>query len=154
MRPTAKGMIDLCIPATDPPIMLARVAVWLYWAGFSAQFAHVGIVNVAIMHKVVVPIFVVLEGGGRTLGLVCARSAKTIPGWLLVAAAVSVTASASASASSSAVVGRALMLRGGVAIAWGLVDVAWGLLANFHAELLYVCQLALHHGQAGGLALH
>ncbi len=25
VRPAAEGMMDLCIPATDPPIMLARV---------------------------------------------------------------------------------------------------------------------------------
>ena len=87
------------------------------------------------------------------LGLLCAHPAdETIPGWLLVAATMS--AAASASASSSAVVGCALMLREGVAVAWGLIDVAWGLLANGHAELLDVCQLALHRGQAGGLALH
>ena len=121
-------------------------------AGFSARFACVGIVNVATLQEVVVPIFVALEGGGRMLGLVCARSAETIPGWLLVA--VAVTAATSASASSSAVVDQALMLHGGVAVAWGLVDVAWGLLANGHAELLDVRQLALHRGQAGGLVLH
>ena len=46
------------------------------------------------------------------------------------------------------------MLRGGVAVAWRLVDVACGLLANSHAELLDARQLALYRGQAGGLALH
>ena len=86
------------------------------------------------------------------MALLCARSAKTIPGWLLVDAAMS--AAASASASSSVAVGRALLLRGGVAVARELVDIAWGLLANGHAELLDICQLALHHGKAGGLALH
>jgi hypothetical protein len=48
------------------------------------------------------------------VGLLCARSAKAIPVWLLVAATVS--NAASASASSSTVVGCALMLRGGVAV--------------------------------------
>ena len=77
---------------------------------------------------------------------------KIIPGWLLVAAAVSATALASAS--SSAVVGPALLLCGGVVVAWGLVDGAWWLLADSHAELLDICQLALHCGEAGGLAFH
>ncbi len=47
--------------------------------------------------------------------------------------------------SASAVVRRALVLR-------GKVDVAWGLLADSYAELLDICQLALHRGQAGCLA--
>jgi hypothetical protein len=58
----------------------------------------VGIVNVAPVRETVVPIFVPLERGGRTLVL-CACSAETIPGWLLVAAAVSTSASASTSSS-------------------------------------------------------
>jgi hypothetical protein len=56
--------------------------------------------------------------------------------------AVAMSASASAYASSSAVVGRALVMRGGVVVAWGLVYHAWGLLAGCHAELLDICQLA------------
>ncbi len=64
--------------------------------------------------------------------LLCACSAEIIPGWLL--AAVAVSASTSASASSSAVVGRALVLRGGVVVAWGLVYRAWGLLADRHVS--------------------
>ncbi len=118
--------------------------------GSPAGFARVGIVNVAPVQETVVPIFVPLERSGRTLVL-CACSAETIPGWLLVAAAVST--SASASASSSGVVGRALVLRGGIVVAWGLVYRAWGLLADRHAELLDVCQLPLHCGKAGSLAL-
>ena len=120
-------------------------------SGFSARFTRVGIVDVAPMQETVVPIFVPLEGGGCTL-LLCACSAETIPGWLLVAAAVS--AATLASTSSSAVVGRALLLRGGEVVAWGLVDGAWGLLADSHAELLDIRQLALHCSEVGGLAFH
>ena len=102
-------------------------------AGFSSRFARVVIINIATMQEAVVPIFIALEGGGRTLGLLCVRFAETKPCWLLVAAAVS--AAASAFTSSSAVVGHAPMLRGGVAAAWGVVDVARGLLANGHAKI-------------------
>ena len=117
----------------------------VHWAELSAHLARVGIFDVTTVRRTVVPIFVMLEGSGCTWGLLCARPAKTIPGWLLVASAVS--AATSTSASSSACVRRAWVLRGGV-------YVAWGLLANGHAELLDVRQkLALHCGQAGGLAL-
>jgi hypothetical protein len=120
-------------------------------SGFSARLTRVDIDNVAPMRETVVPIFVPLERGGCTL-LLCACSAETIPGWLLVATAMS--ASASASASSSAVVGRALVLRGGLVVAWGLVYRAWGLLADRYAELLDIHQLALHCSEAGGLAFN
>ncbi len=94
------------------------------------------IVNLTTVQETIVPTFVVLEGGGHTLGLLCARSTETIPGWLLVAAAVSTAASASVS--SSVVVGHTLMLCGGVAVAQGRVDVAWGLLADGHAEFCWI----------------
>ncbi len=72
----------------------------------------------------------------------CAHSAETIPGWLLVAVAMSATTSTSAS--SSTVVGRALLLRVSIGVAWGLVDVAWGLLAN--GALGSFVNLEMQHG--------
>ena len=94
-------MHPCCRPAHH--VGVGRVPV-VHRSGSPTGFACVGIVNVAPVQETVVPIFVPLERGGRTLVL-CARSAETIPGWLLVATAV--TTSASASASPSAVVGRA-----------------------------------------------
>ncbi len=49
-------------------------------------------------------------------------------------------------ASAAEIVGHVLLLCGGI-------DGGWGLLADSHAELLDVCQLALHSGHAGCLGL-
>ena len=95
------------------------------------------------MGVTVVSILMLLEGSELMWGLRCVRPAETIPGWLLVVSAI--IAAASTSASSSVVVGHVLVLREGI-------DVAWGLLADGHAELLDVHQVDLHHGQAGCLA--
>jgi hypothetical protein len=64
-----------------------------------------------------------------------------------VAATKTTSALTTTVASVAATVGRVLLLSGGV-------DAAWELLVDGHAELLDVCQLAVHCGQAGGLALH
>ena len=112
LRSTAsrQGQDGLVHPCHRPThhVGAGRVPV-VHQSEFSTRFARVGIVDVTPVQETVVPIFVLLEGGGRTL-LLCACSTKTIPGWLLVAAAVS--AAASASASSSLIVGHALLLRG------------------------------------------
>jgi hypothetical protein len=73
------------------------------------------------------------------------------PGWLLweVATAVATAVTSivpTASASATAIVGHVLLLCGGV-------DGGWGLLADSHAKLLDVCQLALHSGHVGCLSL-
>jgi hypothetical protein len=46
VRPHAKGRMVLCIPATDPPIMLARVAFGLC---VGLRFPHVMLVWVSSM---------------------------------------------------------------------------------------------------------
>jgi hypothetical protein len=99
----------------------------------------VAIFNVTAMHVAVVPILPTLAGSGSTWW--------TISGWLLVASVGPAAALTSAIASASAVVGQALVLRRGV-------DVAWGLLADSHAELLYIGQLVLHCDQSGCLVLN
>jgi hypothetical protein len=65
--------------------------------------------------------------------LLCASSAAAKPGWLLweIATAVA-TSGTTAVASAETIVGRVLLLSGGV-------DVGWGLLANIYAKLLDVC---------------
>ncbi len=101
--------------------------------GFPAHRAHVAIFNVTAMHVAVVPILPTLVGSG------------CVPGRLLVASAESAAALTFAIVFDSTVVGHALVLHDGV-------DVPWGLLAVSHAELLDICQLALHCSQAGCLA--
>jgi hypothetical protein len=115
------------------------------WPGFPTCCTHVEAVDIAAMCVAVVLILPTFVGSWRTQGLRCSSPAKTIPGWLLVAAAGTAATLTSAIASAYAVVGHALVLCGGI-------DVAWGLLANGYAELLDICQLALHRGQAGCLA--
>ena len=86
-------------------------------------------------------------------GLLHASSTQTIPGWLLwenttttaIASAKTTAGFTTAVASATAIVDGTLLLQRGI-------DVAWGLLANSHVELLDVRQLALHCGQTGGLA--
>ncbi len=102
------------------PSCWCRLSAGCASARVPACRAHVAIFNVTAMHVAVVPILPLLVRSGRT------------PGWLLVASAGLTAALTFAIASDSAFVGCALVLRGGV-------DVAWGLLANSHAELLDVC---------------
>ena len=89
------------------------------------------------MGTAVVPILPTLVGSGRARGLLRTSNAAAKPGWLLweatstVATAGTTVAMATAIASVTAIVERALLL-------WRGVDVAWGLLANSHAELLDV----------------
>ena len=113
----------------------------------------IGIVGqaVAAMGVAVVPIFPTLVGSGRKTWLLRASSVAAKPGWLLWEAATAVAAAVTsivptAIASAIAIVGHVLLLCGGVAGGWGL-------LADSHAELLDVCQLALHSGHAGCLGL-
>ncbi len=106
------------------------------------------------MDTAVVSILPMFVGSGRTIGLLRACPAAVKPGWLLresataVAATGTITALPTTIASAAAIVGRVLLM-------WWSVDAGWGLLANSHAELLDVCQLALHShsGQAGCLGL-
>jgi hypothetical protein len=83
--------------------------------------------------------------------LLCASSVAAKPGWLLwevatVVAAAVTSVVPTAIASATAIVGNVLLLCGGI-------DGGWGLLANSHAELLDVFQLALHSGHVGCLGL-
>ena len=75
-------------------------------AGFSACLAHMGIFDVTTIRGTKVPIFIMLEGSRGTWGLLCAHPTETVPGWLLVAYAVS--AAASTAASSSTILHRIL----------------------------------------------
>ena len=103
------------------------------------------------MGVAVVPIFPTLVGNGRKTGLLHASSVAAKPGWLLweivtaVAAAVT-SVMPTTIVSATAIVGHVLLLCGGVAGGWGQ-------LANSHAELLDVRQLALHSGHVGCLGL-
>ncbi len=121
------------------------------WAAIATRCACVGVVHVAAMGVAVVPIFPMLVGSERKTWLLRAGSVATKPGWLLWEAATAVAAAVTsvvptAIASATAIVGHVLLLCGGVAGGWGL-------LANSHAELLDVCQLALHSGHVGRLGL-
>ena len=73
-----------------------------------------GVFNVAAMHQSVVPILPMLVGSERMQGLLCARSIKTISGWLLVATSGTAAALTSAVASATMIVGPALLLRRGI----------------------------------------
>ncbi len=110
-----------------------------------------GIVHIAAMGVAVVPIFPTLVGSGRKTWLLRAGSVAAKPGWLLWEATTAVATAATsvmptAIASATAIVGHVLLLCGGV-------DGGWGLLVDSHAELLDVCQLALHSGHVGCLGL-
>ncbi len=99
----------------------------------------------------VVPIFPTLVGSGRKTLLLRAGSIAAKPGWLVWEAATAVAAAGTIVvptpiASAMAIVRHVLLLCGGV-------DGGWGLLADSHAELLDVHQLALHSGHAGCLGL-
>ncbi len=133
MRPHADGRMVLCIPATDLPMMLARVALRIVCrVPIPTRCAHVPVFNVTAMRQAVVPILPALVGIRRTSGLLCASSVAAKPGWLLWEIATVVTASGTtAIASAKTIVGRVLLLSGGI-------DVGWGLLANIHAKLLDV----------------
>jgi hypothetical protein len=87
--------------------------------------------------------------------MLCTGTVATEPGWLLwettttttVATAGTIVAMATAVASVAAIVECVLLLCRGI-------DVGRGLLADRHAELLDVCQLALYSGHGGCLGLH
>jgi hypothetical protein len=121
------------------------------WAVIATLYFCVGVVHVAAMGVTVVPIFPMLVGSGRKTWLLRAGSVATKPGWLLWEATTAVAAAVTsvmptAIASAMAIVGHVLLLCGGL-------DGGWGLLADNHAELLDVRQLALHSGHVGRLAL-
>jgi hypothetical protein len=120
-------------------------------AAIATCCACVGVVHVATMGVAVVPIFPTLVGSGRKTWLLCAGSVAAKPGWLLweVATAIATAVTSvmpTAIASATAIVGHVLLLCGGV-------DGGWGLLADSHAELPDVHQLALHSGHVGRLGL-
>ncbi len=95
--------------------------------------AHVPVLNITAMHQAVVPILPMLVGIRRTSGLLCTSSAAAKPGWLLWEIATAIAASGTtAVASAKTIVGRVLLLSGGI-------DIGWGLLADIHAKLLDVC---------------
>ena len=142
----------LCIPAIDLPMMLVRAA--LCWAPLTTRCAWVGVLHVTTMSMEVVPIFPTLVGSGGACGLLGTGTVTTIPGWLLwetntttiATAGTAVAVAASISSVASIVECVLLLCRG--------VDVGQGLLADSHAKLLDVCQLALHCGHGGCLGLH
>ncbi len=83
-------------------------------------------------------------------GLLRAVTVTAKPGWLLweiTTIIVTAVAVAAAMASVAAIVEYGLLL-------WRGVDVGRGLLADGHAELLDVRQLALHSGHGCCLGLH
>jgi hypothetical protein len=101
------------------------------------------------MGVAVVPTFPTLVGSGKKTWLLCAGSVAAKPGWLLWEAATAIAAAvtsvmSTAIASATAIVGHVLLLCGGTAGGWGL-------LANSHAKLLDVCQLALHSSHVASL---
>jgi hypothetical protein len=121
------------------------------WAVIATHCACVGIVNVTAMGVAVVPIFPMLVGSGRKTWLLHAGSVAAKPGLLLWEVATAIAAAVTsvvsiAIASATVIVGHVLLLCGGI-------DGGWGLLANSHAELLDVHQLALHSGHVGHLGL-
>ncbi len=120
-------------------------------ATIATRCACVGVIHVAAMGVAVVPILPMLVGSGRKTWLLRAGSVAAKPGWLLWEAATAVAAAVTsvmpaAIASATAIVGHVLLMCGGV-------DGGWGLLADSHAELLDVCQLALHSSHVGRLGL-
>ncbi len=110
---------------------------------FATHCTGVIVVHITTMGITVVPIFPMFVGSGRMYCLLLAAVLTTkTHGLLWETTAIALTPTIV-----FAVIGeRALMLSGGVAVAWGL-------LANNHAEL-DVCKLVLHCNQAVGLALH
>ena len=113
-----------------------------------ARHACVGVVDVATVGATVVPILPTLVGRGWACRKLRAGTVAAKPGWLLWKAsrAVCTTRATVAPVVATAIVVLLLLWRG--------VDVGWGLLVDSHAELLDVCELALHSGQGGCLALH
>jgi hypothetical protein len=125
----------LCIPATDPPMMLVRLALGLCigpW--FAAHHTGVIVVNITTVEVTLVPILPTFVGIGR-MNVLLLTTAHTaiIHGWFLW----ETTAVALTTTIAHIVVGeRVLLLSGGIATAHGM-------LANIHAEL-DVCKLVLH----------
>ncbi len=84
--------------------------------------ARVPVFNVTAMQQAVVPILPTLVGIRRTSGLLCASSAAAKPGWLLWQIATAVAASGTTTvASAKTIVGRVLLLSGGIDVGWGVV---------------------------------
>ncbi len=112
-----------------------------------AHHACAGVVNIATMGAAVIPILPMLVGPGRARSLLRAGTVAAKPGWLLWEASCTIcTSRATAAPVAMAIVVLLLLWRG--------VDVGRGLLVDSHAELLDVCELALHSGHGGCLALH
>jgi hypothetical protein len=109
----------------------------------------VGVVHIAAMGVAVVPIFPTLVGSGRKTWLLCAGSVAAKPGWLLWEV-VTVNATALTSVMPTAIASATAIVEHVLLLCWN-VDGGWGLLANSHAELLDVCQLALHSSHVGHL---
>ncbi len=113
-------------------------------ATIATHCAYVGVVHITAMGVAVVPIFPMLVGSGRKTWLLHAGSIAAKPGWLLWEATTAVAA-AGTSVVPTAIVFAAVII-GHVLLLCGGIDCGWGLLADSHAELLDVCQLALHSG--------
>ncbi len=121
------------------------------WAAIVTHCACVGAVHVAATGVAVIPISPTVVGSGRKTWLLRAGSIAAKPGWLLWEATTAVATTVTSVmpttiASATAIVGHVLLLCG--VVAGGL-----GLLADSHAELLDVCQLALQSSHVGCLGL-
>ncbi len=133
-------------------VCVSRICI-VCWAPIPARCARVGVIHVSTMRMAVVLILPRLVKSGRTRGLLRAGTIAAKPGGLLweittyiVTAGTAVTVAA-AVASVAAIVECGLLL-------WRGIDVGRGLLADTHAELLDVRQLALHSGHGGCPGLH
>jgi hypothetical protein len=85
--------------------------------------------------------------------LLRASTVAAKPGGLLWDITTYIVTTGTAIAVAAAVASVAAIVECGLLLWWGL-DVGRGLLANTHAELLDVRQLALHSGHGGCLGLH
>jgi hypothetical protein len=104
----------------------------------------VGVLHVTTMSMEVVPNFPTLVGSGRTCGLLGAGTVITIPGCLLWETNTTTIATAGTAVAVAASVVSVALIVECVLLQCRHLDVGRGLLADSHAELLDVCQLALH----------
>ena len=108
-------------------------------AAIRACHARVRVVDVATMCAAVIPILPTFVGRGRAWSLLSARTVTAKPGWLLWEASCTIR---TARATVAPVVTASVVLL----LLWRGVDCGRGLLVDSHAELLDVCELALHSG--------
>ena len=94
--------MDLCIPATDPPMMLALVAFGLC---VGPRFPQVMLVwESSTSGAAVIPGLPTLVGCGRAHRLLRAGTVATKPGWLLWEASCTCTARATVAPVTTAIV--------------------------------------------------